>query len=130
MSPRGNPVTTLRLEPELFERVQNAFPSVKGRSGGASLAIRKLLHAALDFPMPPQYGEIGRAKEVDALEDRLRELEPLPFDDDQATFVRFSARKLLARADDAVDILRLRALLGRLHLWEMPLTDLERLDKS
>ncbi len=130
MSPRGNPLLNLRIEPELMEKVQSAFPAVKGRSGGASLAIRKLLHTALDVPISLQYGETGRLHQIDELEAQLRELEPLPFNDDKATVLKFSARKLLATTEDAVDVLRLRALLGRLQLWEQPLTSDEKNGKS
>lgn len=118
---RGNPSLLIRFEPEAIDAAQQAFPSVKGRSGGVSLAIRRLLYLALDISMPRQFGEVGRAKAIDSLEERMRSLESLPFDPTSAESIGHEIRKAYrASAGDAVDILRLRALLGRLALWESP----------
>lgn len=123
MSPsRGNPIIAVRVEADFMARFQSAFPSVNGRSGGGSLALRRLLYALLDETMPRQFGELGRAHEVDALEARLREVELQPFVPAQAADLRASTRELLRDPSrDAVDALRLKALLGRLQLWETPL---------
>ncbi len=116
---RGNPLLNLRIEPDLMEEAQEAFPAVKGRSGGVSLALRRLLYLALDKPMPRQFGEIGRSKDIDTLEDLVRKLETPPPDMDLADWATFRAKALLAGTDlDPVDRLRLRAVLGRLSLLE------------
>lgn len=117
MTVRGNPGLKVRLESELYEETHQAFPSVKGRSGGVSLAIRRLLYLALNRPMPKQFGEIGRSREVDALEDSIRDLAA----GDSASAAELAeyearARVLLSLAQDHVDTLRLHAILGRLLL--------------
>lgn len=117
MTARGNPILKVRLDPEQAEEVQEAFPAVKGRSGGVSLAIRRLLYLALDKPMPRQFGEIGRAKDVDALEEAIRELEVPPSNEELCEWARARVKTLLEASDlDPVDRLRLRAVLGRLTL--------------
>ena len=123
---RGNPLLNLRLDPELTERAQEAFPAVVGRSGGLSLAIRRLLHLALDEPMPRQFGEIGRVRAIDELEEVVRQLEAAPSESGELGLATEAARALLAKELDAVDLLRIRALLGRLAVLERPLEEPEQ----
>lgn len=117
---RGNPLIAVRVEPEFMERFQSAFPAVKGRSGGGSLALRRLLYAVLDEPMPRQFGEIGRARDVDELEELLRALESRETVGGAALAQSQSQALEILAADesDAVDKLRLYAVLGRLWLLE------------
>lgn len=123
MTERGNPKVLVRFPQEAIDKAQEAFPPVKGRSGGVALALRRLLYLALDETMPPQYGEIGRSHEVDKLETMLRQMENEPLDLDESLWLRLEARKALAKADDAVDVLRLQSILGRLWLLENPLNE-------
>lgn len=119
MSPpqRGNPTLKVRLEPDLVEEANESFPAVKGRSGGVALALRRLLYLALDKPMPRQFGEIGRTKDIDELEELIRKLETPPPDADLCQWVSHRAKDLLKSAElDQVDRLRLTAVLGRLTL--------------
>ena len=120
--PRGTPITKLRLDPELTEEAQQAFPAVKGRSGGLSLAIRRLLYLALDKPMPKQFGETWRAHGIDELEELVRELEAEPTSEAEALLqLQAAAQDLLADDDhDAVDVTRLRAILGRILCLREP----------
>lgn len=124
MSPtQGSPKVMVRVEDDVLKKAKLVFPPVKGRSGGVAHALRRLLFLVLGLPMPRQFGEIGRSYELDALEARFDELEQDLFDRSQAAEIRERVRTLLATAGDAVDILRLRALLGRLQLWERPLDE-------
>lgn len=117
MTARGKPGLLVRLGQETIDEAQEAFPPVKGRSGGVALALRRLLYLALDKPMPKQFGEIGRSKDVDALEDAIRKLEAPPPDEDLRDWVGARVKTLLEAPDlDPVDRLRLRAVLGRLTL--------------
>ena len=115
MTERGNPAIRIRLEPELADESQKAFPAVKGRSGGLSLAIRRLLYLALDKPMPKQYGETWRAHGVDELEELVREIETGPPPElETLKKLQTEAQVLLEdEVHDAVDVARLRAFLGR-----------------
>ena len=119
MSPRGNPKLQVRLDPELMERAQTAFPAPSGRSGGVALAVRQLLHLVLDEPIPEQYGEVRRAESIDKMEDRVRRMEN---GEEPATRLATSQKLAvmrLANAEDPVDKLRLYAVLGRLRALEM-----------
>ena len=119
MSPRGNPKLQVRLDPELMERAQPAFPAPSGRSGGVALAVRQLLHLVLDEPIPEQYGEVRRAESIDKMEDRVRRMEN---GEEPATRLATSQKLAvmrLANAEDPVDKLRLYAVLGRLRALEM-----------
>ena len=122
MTPKGNPKILVRLEPETLDEAQEAFPAVKGRSGGVSLALRRLLYLALDRPMPRQFGELGRSHDIDELEDLVRELEAgPPPDSDKLAELQTEAQQLLtADNHDAVDVTRLRAILGRVLLLREP----------
>ena len=117
---RGTPAIRVRLEPALQDKAQKAFPPVKGRSGGLSLALRRLLYLALDEPMPAQYGEIGRSHEVDEVEALVRALESRESVGGAALAqAQNEALELLAADEgDAVDRVRLHAALGRLWLIE------------
>ena len=122
MTERGNPAIRIRLEPELTEQSQEAFPAVKGRSGGLSLAIRRLLYLALDKTMPKQFGETWRAHGIDELEELVRELETgPPPEPDALQRLQTEAQELLNDEDhDAVDVTRLRAILGRVLCLREP----------
>ncbi len=122
MTERGNPKFLIRMEPALSEEAQKAFPAVKGRSGGLSLAIRRLLYLALDKPMPKQFGETWRAHGVDELEELVRELEAgVPPDPEALKKLQAEAQELLDDEDhDAVDVTRLRAILGRVLCLREP----------
>ena len=124
MSPpqKGNPGFLVRLEPETAEVANEFFPAVKGRSGGVALALRRLLYLALDKPMPRQFGEIGRAKDIDELEELVRELEAdPPPEPDALQRLQAEAQELLNEEDhDAVDVTRLRAILGRVLCLREP----------
>ena len=111
----------IRMDQESAEKARQAFPAVKGRSGGLSLAVRRLLYLALDKPMPRQFGEIGRNREVDELEELVRELEDGPSPDPKTLRnLQVEAQELLAADFDAVDQVRLRAILGRVLCLREP----------
>ncbi len=120
--PRGNPEIRIRLDSETITEAQEAFPPVKGRSGGLSLAIRRLLHLALDKPMPKQFGETWRAHSIDELEELVRELEAGPTSEAEALLrLQIAAQDLLADDDhDSVDVTRLRSILGRILCLKEP----------
>ena len=124
MSPpqKGNPGFLVRLEPETAEEANEIFPAVKGRSGGVALALRRLLYHALDKPMPRQFGEIGRNHAIDDLEELVRELEAgPPPEPDGLQRLQTEAQELLNDEDhDAVDVTRLRAILGRVLCLREP----------
>lgn len=105
-----------------MELAQEAFPAVKGRAGGLAHALRRLLYLALDKPMPRQFGEIGRAKDIDELEELVRELEAgPPPEPDALQRLQTEAQELLNDEDhDAVDVTRLRAILGRVLCLREP----------
>jgi Arc/MetJ family transcription regulator len=119
MTPRGNPKLQIRLDPDLMERVQEAFPAVSGRSGGVALAVRQLLHLVLDEPIPHQYGEVRRSELLDRMEETVRRLER----GEEALDNIEAQKKLVQSQSDAhqspVDLLRIRSLLGRLYHLEM-----------
>ncbi len=122
MTERGNPKILIRLDADAITEAQKTFPAVKGRSGGLSLAVRRLLYLALDKPMPRQFGEIGRNHEIDELEEVVRKLEiglaPQP---DAIQRLQTEAQELLGDEDlDAVDVTRLRAILGRVLCLREP----------
>lgn len=130
MANRGNSPLRVRVDPEMAERAQDAFPAVKGRSGGVALALRRLLYLAMDTPMPRQYGEKERSHEVDNLEDLIRKLETPPPDADLVEWLSDRSKALLADPDDLdpVDVLRLRSILGRVQLLKGPAITIDALD--
>jgi hypothetical protein len=112
---RGNPKLQIRLDPDLMERVQKAFPPVSGRSGGVALVVRQLLHLVLEEPIPEQYGEVRRNPAVDTLELWVRKLDPDRLDNGEYLTLRSQVLDELDREQTPVDLLRLRATLGRLE---------------
>lgn len=117
--PKGNPKVLVRIDRDTLEAAQAAFPATHGAPGGVAFALRRLLHLALDSPMPRQHGEPeDRADPVADLEERARLMEtgterPAKSRLDRA---RDEAAGLLASSKDPVDLLRLRAVLGRLSI--------------
>lgn len=116
MTPRkGNPQILVRVDAKTLAAAQAVYPSVKGRSGGVALALRRLLYVILDQPIPKQYGEVRRSKEIDELEELVRALElGEPTERDLLTEVR----EILEMTEDPVDKLRLQSVAGRVVFLE------------
>lgn len=126
MSDRGNPKLQVRLDDDFAERLQEAFPSVKGRSGGVALAVRQLLHLVLDEPVPKQYGEVRRNKHLDEAEAFLRDYETENQSVTGAVEVAIGELLgVLKEKLDPVDSLRAYVLLGKWTelSWEMRASD-------
>lgn len=112
---RGRPKLAVRIDPDFLEQVQEAFPTVTGRSGGVGLAVRQLLHLALDKPVPVQYGEVRRSEDIDEMETRVRRMERGEEPLEGLGEAMKLARGMMEGASP-VDTLRLRAVLGRLWM--------------
>lgn len=113
---KGNPKLQIRLDVGLAERAKEAFPKVDGRSGGLALAVRQLLYVVLDEPIPRQYGEVRRTSVIDDLEDMARSIECGQTSVDWIEEGLEDVRRVSTTVDDPVDVLRLRAVAGRLVL--------------
>lgn len=104
----------VRVDQETLDKAQEVFPAVRGRSGGVAYALRRLLYVVLDEPIPKQYGEVRRSKEIDDLEALVRRMETGEEPTDRGLLTHIGA--LLAEDQEPVDVLRLRAVAGRLVL--------------
>ena len=58
---KGNPLVCFGLEPEVIDLLRQRVDPVKGRAGGVSLYLRRLVYEDLGLPMPVQYGDLGRS---------------------------------------------------------------------
>lgn len=78
MSPtKGKPVFQIRLEPDVLEKLKAKIPpSERGRGGGVSHYVRRLIYADLGLGAPPRFATDHRAlleEAADLFERCLRE---------------------------------------------------------
>lgn len=59
---KGHEKITVRLEPDAMEELRKrAGESTVGRAGGLALLIRRIVYEWLGWPMPTQFGDLGRS---------------------------------------------------------------------
>jgi hypothetical protein len=115
---KGNTTLQVRLEPGIHARLAEvAGKGTAGQLSGPAHFARRLLYLALDKQPPAHYGQ---TKDVDELEQMVRELEERETRGGAAVAQTQDDALELLTADeiDAVDKVRLYAILGRLWLIE------------
>lgn len=121
MSQKGNPLLQVRDDSAFLDRLKAAFPGTTGKAGGVSLIVRHLLRLVMDEPLPRQYGEKRRFYDIDEMEELAREWEAGPPGPELMAEELENALELLDEAEaegDALEVLRLRALVGRLYQFQ------------
>lgn len=114
MARRGREQITVRLENEVLEELRPLARTERGRAGGLSFYLRRLIYQDLGRPLPEQYGREAEAAWSPRLATRLEHW--LEADPDEREELLEAARLLGSRVGvefvDSQELARLRQAAG------------------